>query len=81
MAFIRVSKTETSKLEFHYFASPWKHVDAYDPWTQNLYSYCGNNPVNMVDSTGHRAIQIDGATKNESYAERNRVNQRACRIT
>ena len=27
----------------------------YDPWTQHLYSYCGNNPVNMVDSTGHRS--------------------------
>ena len=25
----------------------------YDPWTQHLYSYCGNNPVNMVDPTGH----------------------------
>ena len=27
----------------------------YDPWTQHLYSYCGNNPVNMVDPTGHRS--------------------------
>ena len=25
----------------------------YDPWTQHLYSYCGNNPINMVDPTGH----------------------------
>ena len=25
----------------------------YDPWTQHLYAYCGNNPVNMVDPTGH----------------------------
>ena len=25
----------------------------YDPWTQHLYSYCGNNPTNMVDPTGH----------------------------
>ena len=25
----------------------------YDPWTQHLYSYCGNNPVNMIDPTGH----------------------------
>ena len=31
----------------------------YDPWTQHLYSYCGNNPINMVDPTGHFAI---GAT-------------------
>ena len=27
----------------------------YDPWTQHLYSYCGNNPVNMVDPTGFAA--------------------------
>ena len=27
--------------------------NAYDPWTQNLYSYCGNNPLNYVDPTGH----------------------------
>ncbi len=25
----------------------------YDPWTQHLYSYCGNNPTNMVDPRGH----------------------------
>ena len=27
----------------------------YDPWTQHLYTYCGNNPTNMVDPTGHEA--------------------------
>ena len=27
--------------------------NAYDPWTQHLYSYCGNNPTNMIDPTGH----------------------------
>ena len=25
----------------------------YDPWAQHLYSYCGNNPINMADPTGH----------------------------
>ena len=25
----------------------------YDPWTQHLYSYTGNNPVNFIDPTGH----------------------------
>ncbi len=34
--------------------------DPYDPWTQHLYSYCGNNPVNMIDPTGHRAMMIGG---------------------
>ncbi len=27
-----------------------------DPMSQNLYSYCGNNPVNFIDPTGHQAI-------------------------
>ncbi len=25
----------------------------YDPWTQHLYAYCGNNPTTMIDPTGH----------------------------
>lgn len=28
----------------------------YDPWTQHLYSYCGNNPTNMIDPTGHLGV-------------------------
>jgi RHS repeat-associated protein len=29
---------------------------AWQPWTQNLYTYVGNNPVNYVDPTGHVAV-------------------------
>ena len=29
------------------------------PWTQHLYAYTGNNPVNMVDPTGHTATMYD----------------------
>lgn len=30
---------------------------AYSPWTQHLYTYVGNNPVNFIDPTGHKATR------------------------
>ena len=32
--------------------------DVYSPWTQNLYTYTSNNPVNYVDPTGHSLLGI-----------------------
>ena len=43
--------------------------NAYDPWTQHLYSYSGNNPVNMIDPTGHRAMFIDEVSMPEPKPE------------
>jgi RHS repeat-associated protein len=31
---------------------------AWEPWTQHLYAYVGNNPVNLVDPTGHAAQYV-----------------------
>ena len=31
----------------------WQYTDANDPLSLNLYTYCWNNPVNMVDPSGH----------------------------
>ncbi len=34
--------------------------DRYSPWTQNLYTYTSNNPVNYIDPTGHFWEEIFG---------------------
>ena len=32
--------------------------DRYSPWTQNLYTYTSNNPVNYIDPTGHSYMSM-----------------------
>jgi len=43
--------------------------DIYKPWTQNLYTYCNNNPVNYVDPTGHMSFNPGAGLNyvNENY--------------
>ncbi len=36
--------------------------NSYEPWSQHLYIYCGNNPTNFVDPTGHRRIDDGKST-------------------
>ena len=38
--------------------------NAYEPWSQHLYSYTGNNPVNYVDPTGH--VRINNVTMTDT---------------
>ena len=33
--------------------------DRYSPWTQNLYTYTSNNPINYIDPTGHSFELLD----------------------
>ncbi len=34
-----------------------------DPWTQHLYTYTSNNPVNYTDPTGHYAVNVEGTQR------------------
>ena len=31
----------------------------FEPWTQHLYAYCNNNPISMIDPTGHTASKVN----------------------
>ncbi len=44
--------------------------NAYDPWTQHLYAYTGNNPVNFVDPTGHEMSNLQKLKDDKKELER-----------
>lgn len=50
--------------------------NAYDPWTQHLYAYCANNPVNFIDPTGHEYISAEMLKENDQKHEREREKAR-----
>ncbi|MDL2220864.1 RHS repeat-associated core domain-containing protein [Eubacteriales bacterium OttesenSCG-928-N14] len=39
-------------------------------WTQHLYAYTGNNPIGMIDPTGHSPIFNDDYRQNLTYEQR-----------
>ena len=44
--------------------------NAYDPWTQHLYIYCGNNPTSMIDPTGFASAYSPFSSKQDPYERR-----------
>ena len=41
--------------------------NAYDPWTQHLYIYCGNNPTSMIDPTGFASAYSPFSSRYNPY--------------
>ena len=41
--------------------------NAYDPWTQHLYIYCGNNPTSMIDPTGFASSYTPYSSKHNNF--------------